>query len=114
MNGSGIFENIAQLTHHLLHLKSLIRPGGQVLIDSSDLRYLYETEEGGFWIDASKPYYGEMQYQLSYKGQKGSLFNWLYIDYANLCTYAAEAGLQCTLLQEDDHYGYLAQLTAVE
>jgi len=114
MNGTGIFENIEQLPQYLLHLKSILRPGGQVLIDSSDLRYLYEAEDGGFWVDASKSYYGEMQYHLSYKGQEGSSFNWLYLDYSSLNSYAATVDLQCTLLYEDDHYGYLAKLTVAE
>ena len=114
MNGTGIFENTAQLPKYLHHLKSLMRPGGQVLIDSSDLRYLYENEDGDFCVDASKPYYGEIQYHLSYKGEQGTIFDWLYLDFDTLNRYAQAAGLQCLLLDQDEHYGYLARLTVAE
>jgi len=37
MNGTGIFGRLIQITAYLEHLKSLLTPNGQILIDSSDL-----------------------------------------------------------------------------
>ena len=55
MNGTGIFETIDQVSNYLHHLKSLLQPNGQILIDSSDLKYMYDTsEEGGIWVSAGE------------------------------------------------------------
>jgi SAM-dependent methyltransferase len=42
MNGTGIFRTLAELPIYLQKLKSLLNPGGQILIDSSDLIYMYD------------------------------------------------------------------------
>src|SRR5690606_21671694 len=38
MNGTGIFQNLDNTSKYLQHLKSLLNPKGQILIDSSDLQ----------------------------------------------------------------------------
>ena len=38
MNGTGIFQELSQVSKHLTHLKTLLRAGGQILIDSSDIK----------------------------------------------------------------------------
>src|SRR5699024_4627153 len=48
MNGSGIFENLNKISIYLEHLKTLLSPSGQILIDSSDLIYMYDSEELDF------------------------------------------------------------------
>ena len=67
MNGTGIFQTLNDVPHYLKHLKSLLNDNGQILIDSSDIKYMYEDEDGGFWIDTNANYYGELDYFLSYK-----------------------------------------------
>ena len=111
MNGTGIFECVDRIPIYLDHLRSLLRTKGQVLLDGSDLRYLYEDDDGGFWYDTTKGYYGELSFSLSYKKKLGTTFKWLYLDYELLNRYATQAGLSCELLMEDVHYGYLARLT---
>lgn len=59
MNGTGIFEELIQVSKYLKHLKSLLNPNGQILMDSSDIKYMYEDEDGGTWLDLSGGYYGE-------------------------------------------------------
>lgn len=111
MNGSGIIGKLQNLTLFFEKLKSLLAPNGRVLIDSSDLRYLFEEEEdGGIWIDASQGYYGEMTYQVSYKGAISLPFSWLYLDFETLKFAAESNGFQCSLLQQGTHYDYLAEL----
>ena len=44
MNGTGIAGTLAGLDVLLYHLKSLLNAGGQILIDSSDLIYLFEQD----------------------------------------------------------------------
>jgi len=111
MNGTGIFQELSQVSKYLTHLKSLLNPNGQILIDSSDIKYMYEDEDGGFWIDAHANYYGELDYYLSYKGKKEVPMKWLYLDFDILKSACETLGLQCELILEGDHFDYLAKLS---
>jgi hypothetical protein len=111
MNGTGIFETLKKTTIYLQKLKSLLNPNGQILIDSSDIIYMFdEDEDGGKWIP-SENYYGELTFSLQYKKEKEVDFPWLYMDYNTLQNAAFANGLQCQLVLEGDHFDYLAQLT---
>jgi SAM-dependent methyltransferase len=111
MNGTGIFETIERTTVYLQKLKSLLHPKGQILIDSSDIIYMFdEDEDGGKWIPSDK-YYGELTFSLQYKKEKEVDFPWLYMDYNTLQNAAIANGLQCQIVLEGDHFDYLAQLT---
>jgi SAM-dependent methyltransferase len=111
MNGTGIFQELAQVAVHLKHLKSLLKPNGQILIDSSDIKYMYEDEDGGIWFDANNAYYGELDYFLSYKGQQEQPMKWLYLDFNTLLTACVSVGLKCDLVLEGEHFDYLARLS---
>ena len=111
MNGTGIFETLEKTTIYLQKLKSLLNPNGQILIDSSDIIYMFdEDEDGGKWIPSDN-YYGELTFSLQYKKEKEVDFPWLYLDYNTLQNAALANRLECQLLMEGDHYDYLAQLT---
>lgn len=111
MNGTGIVGKMKFLDRFFEQLKKLLSEGGQVLIDSSDLIYLFdEDEDGGVWIDSSKGYYGELTYQLSYKGESSKSFDWLYLDFESLSLAAAKNGFDCEKMFEGEHYDYLAKL----
>jgi len=111
MNGTGIFETLEKSTIYLQKLKSLLNPNGQILIDSSDIIYMFDKDEdGGKWIPSDN-YYGELTFSLQYKKEKEVDFPLLYLDYNTLQNAALANGLQCQLLMEGDHFDYLAQLT---
>lgn len=110
MNGSGIIGKIEQLPAFFERLKQLLAPNGCVLMDSSDLRYLFENEDGSFDINLNAGYYGEVDFRMQYKDVKGDSFNWLYIDFQTLSYYAAGAGFKVELLHEGKHYEYLAKI----
>ena len=111
MNGTGIFETLEKSTIYLQKLKSLLNPNGQILIDSSDIIYMFdEDEDGGKWIPSDN-YYGELTFSLQYKKEKEVDFPWLYMDYNTLQNAALANGLQCQLVLEGNHFDYLAQLT---
>ncbi len=110
MNGTGIFQELRQTAKYLKHLKSLLNPDGQILIDSSDIKYMYEDEDGGFWMDTNANYYGELDYFISYKGEKEIPMKWLYLDFETLKFACESVGLQCELVLEGDHFDYLASL----
>jgi SAM-dependent methyltransferase len=111
MNGTGIFQTLAKVPVYLQKLKSLLAPNGQILIDSSDLIYMFDDDEdGGKWIP-SNGYYGELTFTVMYKGEAEIPFSWLYLDYNTLQNAAFANGLQCELISEGEHYDYLARLT---
>lgn len=111
MNGSGIIGKLENLPAFFLKMKQLLRTGGCILMDSSDLRYLFEEEDGSFVIDLAGDYYGEVDFRMQYKDIKGDCFDWLYIDFQTLSLYAAENGFKAELVKEGKHYDYLAKLS---
>lgn len=111
MNGSGIIGKLENLPAFFRKMKQLLRTGGCILMDSSDLRYLFEEEDGSFVIDLAGDYYGEVDFRMQYKDIKGDSFDWLYIDFQTLSLYAAENGFKAELVKEGKHYDYLAKLS---
>lgn len=111
MNGTGIFQELSQVSKYLTHLKSLLKPNGQILIDSSDIKYMYEDEDGGVWMDMNAIYYGELDYFLTYKGEEETPMKWLYLDFEKLQLACETVGLTCELVAEGAHFDYLAKLS---
>ncbi|WP_055448210.1 class I SAM-dependent methyltransferase [Lacinutrix mariniflava] len=110
MNGTGIFQSLIALPKYLAHLKSLLNDDGQILIDSTDIKYMYEDEDGGFWQDLNSGYYGELDYYLKYKNEEELPMKWLYLDASTLNTACASVGLRCEIVAKDEHFDYLAKL----
>ena len=110
MNGTGIAGKIEHLPTLFNRLKALLNQGGQILIDSSDLKYIYENEDGSFDINLNGAYYGEVDYQMIYKDIKGDSFDWLYVDFPLLKSIAETCGLHGELVAEGEHYDYLARI----
>ncbi|WP_179376609.1 class I SAM-dependent methyltransferase [Winogradskyella wichelsiae] len=111
MNGTGIFQELSEVSKHLNHLKSLLNTDGQILIDSSDISYMYEDEDGGMWLDLNQSYPGELDYFLSYKGKKEKPMKWLYLDFETLKTACLTVGLKCEKVMDGEHFDYLARLS---
>lgn len=112
MNGVGIFGKLDNCNTYLSKLKSLLNEGGQILLDSSDIIYMFdEDEDGGKWIPSNNDYYGELIFNISYKGEKEEPFDWLYLDYNTLQNAAIANDLKCELILEGEHYDYLAKLS---
>lgn len=111
MNGTGIVGKMKGLDDFFQQLKRLLNSNGQVLLDSSDLVFLFDRDEdGGIWVDSSA-YYGELRYSMSYKGETSKEFDWLYLDFDSLELAAAKNNFSCKLVAEGEHYDYLAKLT---
>ena len=115
MNGTGIFGTLGKTPQFLQKLKSLLNPNGQILIDSSDIIYMFDEDDpevsgGSKWIPGNG-YYGELTFTVSYKNQTEEPFPWLYLDYNTLQNAAFDNGFQCELVMEGEHFDYLAKLT---
>ena len=111
MNGSGIIGRLERMPLFFRRMKQLLAAGGQVLMDSSDLRYVFENEDGSWDIDLNAGYYGELEYQMQYQKVKGESFDWLYVDFDTLAFHAQANGFRAELMEEGGHYDYLARLS---
>ncbi|MBN9295104.1 MAG: class I SAM-dependent methyltransferase [Flavobacteriia bacterium] len=109
MNGIGIAGTLSSLENTLLKAYQLLNEKGQVIVDSSDIIYLYEDEEGGLWMDLNTEYYGNFDYQMEYNGITGEWFPWLYVDFDKMKAAAEKVGFKVELLFEED-YQYLVKL----
>ena len=108
MNGIGMAGRISEMGSFLDLLGRLIKPGGKIIADSSDLIYLYEENDGSYSIPMHR-YYGEMDFEVRFDGSKES-FPWIYIDPETMEDLAVANGWEMTILEEGDHYDYLFEL----
>lgn len=109
MNGTGIFESLAKIDIYLQKLRTLLNEGGQILIDSTDILYMFDRDEdGGVYIPADG-YYGELDYIVHYKGESEEPIKWLYLDFRTLKNAAENNGFKVEkVMQYED--SYLAKL----
>lgn len=114
MNGTGIFKDLQQIPTYLKHLKSLLQKGGQILIDSTDLIYMYEDQEDGSILIPTDHYYGEVKFWMSYKGIVSEAFDWLYLHEDILEEYCKAEDLQLEVLARGENFDYLARLSIIE
>lgn len=112
MNGIGVARTQEGLVPLLSHLHDLLNVGGTILLDSSDLIYLYEDEEDGYLLDLnSDHYYGEINYELTYLNGAPSSFPWLFVDPDTLADAARTAGFNPRIIMKGTHFDYLMQLS---
>jgi SAM-dependent methyltransferase len=109
MNGIGLAGTLRQLQHLLQHLRTLLMPGGQILLDSSDVAYLY-THSGLPLPPETEGYYGEVTYHMAYGEIIGAPFGWVYVDIGQLARIARLAGYGCEVITTGPHFEYTARL----
>lgn len=108
MNGIGLVRTLDGLRQFLRHARKLLKPDGQLLMDSSDIAYLYDD------IPRPKHYYGEIRYRYEYNGLQGDWFGWLYTDQETLFKAARAEGWLMQVIYENDDDQYLARLIRTE
>ncbi len=111
MNGIGIVGTTERLGIFFEKVKQILAPNGCLLIDSSDLRYLFEEDDGSLLVNLNEAYYGEICYRMRYKNIRGKTFPWLFIDDELLKFYAERNGFLMEKIEDGPHYDYLAKLT---
>ena len=110
MNGTGIFQSLEHIDQYLQKLKSLVAENGQILIDSTDILYMYDQDEDGGVLVPATGYYGELDYYLHYKGESELPMKWLYLDFDTLENAAFTNGFKIQKIEQLED-SYLAQLT---
>lgn len=108
MNGIGLSGTLDGLRLFLRHAAALIKPGGQLIFDSSDVAYVYKNH-----FPDLTGYYGEIAYRYQYKGKKTDWFKWLYIDRYTLSAIALAEGWRDEYITEDENGQYLVRLQRV-
>ena len=111
MNGVGIAGTIKGLKKLLKKAKILLNVDGQILLDSSDISYMFTEDDGSMKINLNAPYYGEVSFQMQYKDIKTQPFDWLFIDFELLENIAKPLGYKCELIINGPHFDYLAKLS---
>lgn len=114
MNGIGLVQTLDGFEQFFAHARTLLAPSGQIILDSSDLIYMFEAEGGSYLIDLNDKYHGEVEFNLSYKNVEGEPFNWLYVAEELLQDAAEASGFNCEIIKQGPHYDYLARLTVAE
>lgn len=109
MNGLGIGGNLSNLHTILSKAYELLSPGGCLLTDSTDVRYLYEETDGSIWMNLTSAYYGDFKFQMEFEGEKGEWFDWLYVDFETLKNIASSIGFDVELIIEEENQ-YLVKL----
>lgn len=110
MNGTGIFQSLEHIDQYLQKLKNLVAENGQILIDSTDILYMYDQDEDGGVLVPATGYYGELDYYLHYKGESELPMKWLYLDFDTLENAAIANGFKIQKIEQQED-SYLAQLT---
>ncbi len=115
MNGIGFVGSVANLDTFFRKAKQLLNPGGQILLDSSDIKYMFDDDKEEEVLDIfygeDEPYYGEVTYIMEYKNIVGKPFRWLFIDPDLLKEKAKHFGFKFETLFIGENYDYLAKLT---
>jgi len=109
MNGTGMASYLKELPHLLRKVSSLLTPNGRILLDSSDISYLYFLEDGSMMMDLGGSKQGEIIYTIRYKDEEMS-FPWLFVKQEELKAACKSVGLQLDVIQELEE-SYLAELT---
>lgn len=110
MNGTGIFQSLEHIDQYLQKLKNLTSENGQILIDSTDILYMYDQDDDGGVLVPATGYYGELDYYVHYKGESELPMKWLYLDFNTLKNAAIANGFKIQKIKQLDD-SYLAKLT---
>jgi len=112
MNGLALVRDLRGLQPFLTRLRRLLKPGGQFLVDSCDLRKTGRPQSQAT-VEARRRdgrYFGESDLQLEYKGRRGAPFTQLCVDADTLNAHAQAAGWSCEIVVPEATGRYLARL----
>jgi len=109
MNGTGIFQSLNVIDIYLKKLYSILNKNGQILIDSTDILYMFDIDEDGGVLIPANGYYGELDYVIHYKGESEDPIKWLYLDFNTLKNAAENNGFSVEMILQDGD-SYLAKL----
>ena len=107
MNGWGMGATFDGMYNFLLKLTSLLNPGGQIIGDTSDIRY-WSEEKSDDTLTISNLYHGEVIFKVSH-GSQSQEFNWIYPSPNLLFDYFKSFDLDGSIEAEGPNWDYLIQ-----
>jgi 2-polyprenyl-3-methyl-5-hydroxy-6-metoxy-1,4-benzoquinol methylase len=110
MNGIGVCGKLEKIDLFLQKLNRFLNNNGQILIDSSNIIYMFDEEDATKIVSNQKEYYGDLEFTITYKNQTES-FDWLFLDFETLSKAANANHLNCELVFEGENFDYLAKLS---
>ncbi|MBN1833104.1 MAG: class I SAM-dependent methyltransferase [Deltaproteobacteria bacterium] len=115
-HGIGMVETLAGLKRFLAHAHRLLFDGGQVLLDSLDVR-ITDNPNDLAYHEANRQagrYIGEIRMQFEFREKKGPYCGWLHVDADTLKDHAESAGWRYEVVHREESGDYLAMLTRYE
>ena len=112
-HGIGLVETLSGLNCFLKDVHRLVKPEGQILLESLDVRCISNPIHLAYQ-EANRQagrYFGEIRLQFEYKGQKRPLWGWLHIDPDTLTDHALKTCWSCQVISQEEGGDYLARLT---
>ncbi len=112
MHGIGMVETLAGMDRFLQHARQLLRPNGQIVCDSLDVRVSTDPIHTAYH-EANRQagrYVGEIRTFFEYQGHVGPVCGWLHVDAETLSHHARQAGWDCRVVHREENGDYLAQL----
>jgi SAM-dependent methyltransferase len=113
MHGIGMVGDLEGLDRFLSQAHTLLRPGGQLLFDSLDVRCT-ENPVHLAYQEANRSagrYWGQIRMRFAYGGRMGPPFDWLHVDPGTLEEHAGRLGWSSRVVRREENGDYLAQLT---
>jgi SAM-dependent methyltransferase len=115
-HGIGMVETIEGLKRFLARAASLLGSGGQLLLDSLDVRVTQDARNLAYHEinrNAGR-YIGEIRMQFEFRGGKGPFCGWLQVDADTLHEHAEAAGWRCEVVYQGENGDYLARLARLQ
>lgn len=111
-HGIGMVGTLSGLNPFLRDMHRLVKPDGQILLNSLDIRYTKDPVHIAYQEANRRDnrYFGEIRLQFEYKGIRGSHYGWLHVDSKMLAAHAMKAGWLCKVIRQEESGDYLAQL----
>lgn len=112
MNGIGLVGDLAGLGRFFDRAHRWLGPGGQIVLDSADVRQTDDFDELQRIVDRVRGgrYRGETRQAIEYRRCRGAPLDWLYLDPATLCSHAHRAGWFVQVVYQGPDGCYAARL----
>jgi SAM-dependent methyltransferase len=113
MHGLGVVGDLVGLGRLLERMPTLLSSGGRLVCDSADLATVLHDEAPGLLDDlaASDRYHGEVSFGLEYRGRRGPVYPWLFVDAETLELLAGAAGFTTRVVAHGERGSFLALLS---
>jgi SAM-dependent methyltransferase len=108
----GICGDLAGLDRFLHQAKKLLKPGGQILLDTTDVSKSTDPQNLTYHEANLKlgRYIGDIVFRMEFGRIIGPFFHWLHVDPGMLKEKAEKAGWQVEILMELENGEYLARV----